>query len=44
MTDPETFTKFGKFLISGKDLWGELRVAGRNSVLYVRDDERFDPQ
>jgi hypothetical protein len=44
MTTPETFTKFGKFVIaSGKELWGELHVAGKNSMLYVRDDERFDP-
>lgn len=39
-----TFTKFGKFLIgSNKELWGELRVAGTNSLLYVRDDEDFQP-
>jgi len=44
MTTPETFTKFGKFVIaSGKELWGELHVAGKNSLLYLRDDESFDP-
>jgi hypothetical protein len=44
MTIPETFTKFGKFVIdSGKELWGELHVAGKNSLLYVRDDEQFEP-
>lgn len=44
MPTPETFTKSGKFVIaSGKELWGELRVAGKNSLLYLRDDERFDP-
>lgn len=44
MTIGETFTKFGKFVIApGKELWGELHVAGKNSLLYVRDDERFDP-
>jgi hypothetical protein len=44
MTKPETFTKFGKFVIdSGKELFGELHVAGRDSLLYLRDDERFDP-
>src|SRR5437763_181979 len=44
MTQPETFTKFGKFVIaSGKEVFGELRVAGKSSQLYLRDDERFDP-
>jgi hypothetical protein len=43
MTKPETFTKFGKFLISGKELSGELRVASKDSRLYVRDDDEFDP-
>jgi ApeA N-terminal domain 1 len=44
MTIAETFTKFGKFVIApGKELLGELHVAGKNSLLYVRDDERFDP-
>ncbi len=44
MTNTETFTKFGKFVIdSGKELFGELRVAGKDSQLYLRNDERFDP-
>lgn len=44
MSKPETFTKFGKFVIgSGKELFGELHVAGKDSLLYLRDDERFDP-
>lgn len=44
MTTPETFTKFGKFVIaSGKELWGELHVAGKDSMLYLRDDEEFNP-
>lgn len=43
MTEAETFTKFGKFSISGKELWGELQVAGTNSLLYLRDDKPFDP-
>ena len=44
MTKPETFTKIGKFVIgSGKELFGELHVAGKDSLLYLRDDERFDP-
>jgi len=41
---PDSFTKFGKFLVAtGKEVTGELRVAGKNSELYVRDDERFSP-
>lgn len=44
MTTPETYTKFGKFaLASDKELWGELDVAGKYSLLYVRDDEKFEP-
>jgi hypothetical protein len=44
MRKPKTVTKFGKFVIaSRKESWGELHVAGKNSLLYVRDDERFDP-
>ena len=45
MATPETFTKFGKFVIaSRKELWGELHVAGKGSMLYLRDDEEFNPQ
>jgi hypothetical protein len=43
MGNSETFTKFGKFLISGNELWGELRVAGKDSMLYLRDDKEFNP-
>src|SRR5882672_10497316 len=42
MTKPKTVAKFGKFVIaSRKELWGELQVAGKNSLLYVRDDLRL---
>jgi hypothetical protein len=42
MKDPETFTKFGKFTVApGKEVYGELRVAGKESSLYVQDDDYF---
>lgn len=45
MQNPVTYTKFGKFLVAPeKEVYGELRVAGRESSLYVRDDEFFHPQ
>jgi len=44
MRDSETFTKFGKFFVAPeKEIYGELRVAGKESSLYVRDDEFFHP-
>src|SRR5438067_8708816 len=42
MTDSETFTKFGKFTVApGREVHGELRVAGKESSLYVQDDDSF---
>ena len=43
MTSPDSLAKFGKFVIADKELLGKLKIAGKNSLLYVRDDERFDP-
>ncbi|MBE0627118.1 MAG: hypothetical protein IH606_20150 [Burkholderiales bacterium] len=38
----EEFTKFGKFAIApDQHLHGELRVAGKGTSLYLRDDEFF---
>lgn len=45
MTEAEVFTKFGKFLIAlAKKVYGELRVGGKDTSLYLRDDEHFHPQ
>ncbi|MEK7563270.1 MAG: hypothetical protein AAB544_02655, partial [Patescibacteria group bacterium] len=45
MTEAEAFTKFGKFLIApAKEVYGELRVGGKDTSLYLRDDEPFHPQ
>jgi hypothetical protein len=36
MKDSETFTKFGKFTVApGREVYGELRVAGKESSLYT---------
>lgn len=44
MKDSETFTKFGKFSVApGQEVYGELRVAGKDSSLYIRDDHYFHP-
>ncbi len=41
----ETFVKFGKFRVAPeKEVYGELRVAGKESSLYLRDDDIFHPQ
>ena len=43
MKNEEFFTKFGKFSItSGRQVDGELRVAGKETQLYLRDDIFFD--
>src|SRR6266567_829157 len=43
MGNSVVFTKFGKFSISsGRDIDGELRVAGTDTLLYLRDDTYFD--
>lgn len=45
MANEVVFSKFGKFTISpGREVSGELRVAGRKTSLYLRDDEIFDPR
>lgn len=42
MSDVEEFTKFGRFAIAPDRLvYGELRVAGKETSLYLRDDEFF---
>jgi hypothetical protein len=42
--DPEVFTKFGKFVVSqDNEVYGELRIAGKETLLYLRDDELFHP-
>ncbi len=44
MSDPEVFTKFGKFVVAPcKEVYGELRVAGKETSLYLRDDDHFHP-
>ncbi len=42
MRNYEGFTKFGKFLITpGRHVDGELRVAGKETLLYIWDNESF---
>lgn len=44
MNSAEVFTKFGKFSVApAREVYGELRVAGEKTSLYLRDDEAFDP-
>lgn len=43
MRSSEGFTRFGKFSVaSDRDVYGELRVNGRGTFLYLRDDDFFD--
>jgi len=36
MKDPKTFPRFGKFTVApGREVYGELRVAGKESLLYT---------
>lgn len=43
MRNDECFAKFGKFLIAPeRHVDGELRVAGKETLLYLRDDKYFD--
>ena len=43
MRTAEGFTKFGKFSIAAdKQVYGELRVAGTQTSLYLQDDAFFD--
>lgn len=43
MRTGDGFTKFGKFSIAPeRQINGELRVAGKESSLYLRDDEFFN--
>src|SRR5208283_956950 len=43
MRATEGFTKFGKFSIApDRQVYGELRVAGKETSLYLRDDAFFD--
>lgn len=42
MRNYESFTKFGKFsIVPGRHVDGELRVAGKETLLYLWDDESF---
>src|SRR5439155_13162460 len=42
--NPEVFRKSGKFLVApGREVSGELHVAGRGTSLYLRADEKFNP-
>ncbi len=42
MSNSTVFTKSGKFFVaSGGEIYGELRVAGKDTSLYLRDDKKF---
>lgn len=44
MTTTEVFSMFGKFSVApAKEVYGELRIAGKETSLYLRDDYEFDP-
>ncbi len=43
MRTAQGFTKFGKFSIAAdREIYGELRVAGKETSLYLQDDAFFD--
>ena len=42
INNPEEFKKAGTFTLSGKDIYGELTLAGNETSLYLQDENLFD--